>query len=399
MHYQKYLRLLLYMLPVIGYSQKIKKTECGTITTIKVMATYDEALLKSKERALKSPSVLATTYYVRVFIHDYISNTGSDSAWSKKEVVDEFNVAADLLRPYNICLVLGGIDYPRNTAFKDSFHTSNIGIIQANTQINHPSSIDVTLHKKLQNNDGGLNGICYDINGKWMSLSTGAITNRSFAHELGHCFGLLHTFEPAYGLECPDGSNSATAGDKITDTRATPVADSALSVNTSVACVYSGNLSINCNNANRIYDPEITNIMSYGRRNCRSVFSDKQVLLMKSDFDNNAVLQRVWFENINPITYAPFFNIPFYAFTDTVLIGSSIQLGNNTNGNLNFFMGSNAVQRVLSPSYIVITPGVQIAPSSTDFNRGSVVLSIATVCNIASTFKAIEPTVKEAKKE
>ena len=120
---------------------------------------------------------------------------------------------------------------------------------------------------------------------------------------------------------------------------------------------------------------------------------------MKSDFDNNAVLKRVWFENIIPITYAPFFNIPLYAFTDTVLIGSSIQLGNNTSGSLNFFMGSNAVQRVLSPSYIVITPGVQIAPSSADFNRGSVVLSIATICNIASTFKAIEPTLKEVKKE
>lgn len=41
-------------------------------------------------------------------------------------------------------------------------------------------------------------------------------------HEMGHYFGLLHTFETSTGVELVDGSNCSTAGDLICDTKADP---------------------------------------------------------------------------------------------------------------------------------------------------------------------------------
>lgn len=42
-------------------------------------------------------------------------------------------------------------------------------------------------------------------------------------HEVGHVLGLYHPFETQFGNECTDGSNCATAGDRICDTPASPV--------------------------------------------------------------------------------------------------------------------------------------------------------------------------------
>jgi Pregnancy-associated plasma protein-A len=41
-------------------------------------------------------------------------------------------------------------------------------------------------------------------------------------HELGHLFGLYHTFETKFGVELVNGSNCSTAGDRICDTPADP---------------------------------------------------------------------------------------------------------------------------------------------------------------------------------
>ncbi len=41
-------------------------------------------------------------------------------------------------------------------------------------------------------------------------------------HEMGHLFWLWHPYETQHGLECVDGSNCATAGDRVCDTPASP---------------------------------------------------------------------------------------------------------------------------------------------------------------------------------
>jgi hypothetical protein len=86
----------------------------------------------------------------------------------------------------------------------------------------------------------------------------------TLAHEMGHYFGLPHTFEGAgmIGAELVDGSNCLTAGDGICDTPADPYIDPGdettyLDVNT---CEY----TFMGQDANGdYYTPLVSNIMSY----------------------------------------------------------------------------------------------------------------------------------------
>jgi hypothetical protein len=88
----------------------------------------------------------------------------------------------------------------------------------------------------------------------------------TFAHELGHYFDLLHTHETAFGMECPNGSNCATAGDLLCDTPADPDVTGNLS-----GCTYNGTAT-RCGTP---FNPDPTNLMSYGGA-CRTQFTNGQ---------------------------------------------------------------------------------------------------------------------------
>ena len=99
--------------------------------------------------------------------------------------------------------------------------------------------------------------------------------NSTFSHELGHYFDLFHTHETAFGVECPDGSNCAGAGDLLCDTPADPN----LRDRVSAACVYTNPAGdISCNGVFRSYAPQTGNVMSYSRSDCRSFFTTGQHL-------------------------------------------------------------------------------------------------------------------------
>ncbi len=75
------------------------------------------------------------------------------------------------------------------------------------------------------------------------------------SHEIGHWFGLLHTFESARGKELVARTNCTTAGDGVCDTPADP--DGSHNRRT---CTYTDDLK----DANGdLYKPMVTNIMSY----------------------------------------------------------------------------------------------------------------------------------------
>lgn len=79
-------------------------------------------------------------------------------------------------------------------------------------------------------------------------------------HELGHFFGLYHTFETQFGAELVNGTNCATAGDRICDTEADidPVS--------MIGCQYTGK---NQDALNDYYMPPIGNIMAYHPCKCK----------------------------------------------------------------------------------------------------------------------------------
>ena len=103
-----------------------------------------------------------------------------------------------------------------------------------------------------------------------------ALNTSTLAHEIGHYLGLSHTH--AYGDELVDGSNCATAGDRICDTPADPN----LSGNVTSDCQYIGTER----DANgQLYMPDPLNLMSYSRKACRDIFTPGQAAMMDYYYD------------------------------------------------------------------------------------------------------------------
>ncbi len=102
----------------------------------------------------------------------------------------------------------------------------------------------------------------------------------SITHEMGHFFGLYHTFDTQFGLELADGSNCATAGDLICDTPADPGGGNSPAPDCQ--------LSPYTQDANgQWYVPNIGNIMSYYTDDCTCGFTTEQYNRMASNYLNS----------------------------------------------------------------------------------------------------------------
>ena len=105
----------------------------------------------------------------------------------------------------------------------------------------------------------------------------------TYAHEMGHYFGLLHTFEGSgsANAELVDGSNCDTAGDQICDTPADPFI-----LGTSSILYFNpitGDYIYMVTDANGdFYIPNVQNIMSYYPGDCN--FTYQQYLRMANTY-------------------------------------------------------------------------------------------------------------------
>jgi hypothetical protein len=114
-------------------------------------------------------------------------------------------------------------------------------------------------------------------------------TNRStLAHEIGHYFNLYHTHEPAYGTECPDGSNCDYTGDLICDTPADPnlYVDGEYHVSEYPECEYDNYIVFAPGCDMTQYDPQTENLMSYSRKLCRDLFTTGQGDRFRATLEN-----------------------------------------------------------------------------------------------------------------
>lgn len=96
-------------------------------------------------------------------------------------------------------------------------------------------------------------------NGSGIVYRKDCANTRVFAHELGHFFGLEHTFE-GNGTELVDGSNCTTAGDGICDTPADPYIPSEGLSGYVQDCIF---ISTKTDANGEFYNPDLGNIMSY----------------------------------------------------------------------------------------------------------------------------------------
>lgn len=107
-----------------------------------------------------------------------------------------------------------------------------------------------------------------------------ATNGSTLAHEIGHYFSLFHTHHPLFGLEYVDGSNCLVAGDLICDTPADPN----LQGKVTSSCVYIGT-DVDPNGD--AYKPQIGNIMSYSRKECRNIFTQEQYQAIAYSMEND----------------------------------------------------------------------------------------------------------------
>lgn len=105
----------------------------------------------------------------------------------------------------------------------------------------------------------------------------------SLTHEMGHVWGLAHTFE-GNGIENVDGSNCETAGDGICDTPADPFDPENETEIYNVGCEFTW---LGLDSKGQFYQPDMGNIMSY--YGCDCGFTREQYLRMAGLIKNSSL--------------------------------------------------------------------------------------------------------------
>jgi hypothetical protein len=131
----------------------------------------------------------------------------------------------------------------------------------------HNKYINVYIVDSIFNGYGGVTANIPSFFGEGVFIKASEIPRNmhSLAHEMGHYFNLLHTFEGSSGYNCPLNSNCATDGDKNCDTPPHRSIDAFLTT----PC-YSGSDVLN----------SLQNFMSYGT--VKNRFTPGQITIMNN---------------------------------------------------------------------------------------------------------------------
>jgi hypothetical protein len=245
--------------------------DCGTpAPAIKPVITAEKLNRIAMQRVQ-----FTAPYPLKVFIRVFADNDGSNLAAPQADVLRQFENMRMFYSSFNVCFILVGYEVTRNTDLNDMNKEEDNDRNQIEGMALN-NSMNIFIHNNLVDNDGGLNGTAYDIPNHFLSLAGSVVASTTnlttMAHEMGHCLGLLHTFEPLYGMEAVARSGSCKdcedEGDLLCDTRADLNTD-----NVNSSCVYTGTATDECG---VMYLGEPTNIMTYGRRSCRDHFTSGQ---------------------------------------------------------------------------------------------------------------------------
>lgn len=356
---KRYILLFMSMLVVFAASSQTRRMrECGTAApTIKPVLSPEKL-----QRAAAHRVQYSAPYPMKVFIYVFADNNGSNLAASEEDVLRQFENMRSFYAAHDICFILAGYEVVNNTDLNvmDKDEANDRDQLEGFV---YNSCLNIFIHRDLVESGDGLNGTAYDIPNHFLSLFAGAVSSTSnlstMAHEMGHCLGLLHTFEDAYGEEAVTRSGSCRdcedEGDLICDTQADLNTDD---INTS--CNYTGSATDECGVA---YLMEERNIMTYGRRSCRDHFTNGQGSRLRTfvlDDHENRIAENS-LSIINGLYNA---GMLLFAARNSITVtpstGFTIQL---------------AVSANLSARAVTLSPGVDLKPAA-----GYVVVRAGTYC-------------------
>ena len=243
--------------------------QCGT-PTLDMNGEIPKPFLKHQIDKLRSSS--SPPYVFQIYTHILRNTDGSNAAITESSLEAKLDAMADLFAEHDICFVWLGNDYIDNTTWNINYNINMISGMRSFSS--RDDAIDIYVHGNYILDGAAADtfgGYAYAIPSPYFSIR-GPVSSRIYAHEMGHCMGLLHTFSIAGGFECPNGFNCATAGDYVCDTNA-DYTDSEDDVEN---CVYLGNQVLLCDNGFHPYDPPVNNIMSYNSIACTDEFTPGQ---------------------------------------------------------------------------------------------------------------------------
>lgn len=258
--------LIFLMLPAT--SSMAQKRECGTVTAPEVIEWERARIAAGK--LIYLPLAVTLPYHIPMTIHIVRQSNGTGGLrlgqldTAMQDINGKYTPSMQFFQYGSVDYINSDLFYtcPDSQQVRDSlaqknrvantlnvYFTNLVNICGQNTS-GVPSNISVLVDIACGNPD----------------------RPASFAHETGHQFSLRHTFDTSSGVECPSGSNCATAGDLICDTPADPNCGTV-----DVNCVWidaACPLPAGCDATP--YAPPTTNIMIYYSQECRLVFTAQQ---------------------------------------------------------------------------------------------------------------------------
>ena len=264
-----------------------QKRDCGTVLSPEVIE-WDRARISAGK---PSYPVLAATlpYHIPVTVHvvRQSNGTGGLRLGQLDTAMQDIN---SKYAPDMQFYQYGGIDYINSDLFYNCPDSQQVRDSLAQTN-RVASTLNVYFTNLVNLCGQNTSGVSSNIS-VLVDIACGNPDRpASFAHEVGHQFSLRHTFDTSSGIECPSGSNCATAGDLVCDTPADPLCGTDTNYCTTCTvdsnCIYSGACPAPAGCDATLYAPPTTNIMHYYSQECRLVFTAGQRSRMDSYLESS----------------------------------------------------------------------------------------------------------------
>lgn len=270
-----------FFLVINGLSaQNVIENECGTITTPESQQFWEDikpGIKKFEKEFYKMASDVSRASIVNsipIKVHIIRKTDGSGGLSVSDLNAAMANMNAFYANAYMEFFICDGINYIDDDNYYDFQKADESPLTSAN---NVNGLINIYFTDNVESSSGSsLCGYAYYPGGADVILmQNGCATNGStLPHEVGHFFSLYHTHGPsnlALTNELVDGSNCDTDGDEICDTPADPQLNYS---NVDANCIYIDSGLTDDNGDS--YTPDTNNIMSYSRKECRTLFSTEQ---------------------------------------------------------------------------------------------------------------------------